>query len=540
VLLVTVDTLRADRLGCYGDALARTPHMDALAKQGTLFERAFSPVPLTLPAHASILTGLLPPAHGVRGNGAFALPAGPVTLAEALHARGLSTAAFIGGFPLERRFGLARGFDHYDDAVVRADGVHFSFAERRADQVVDAALRWLAGQPGPVFVWVHLFDPHAPYEPPPPFRGGDPYRGEVAAADAAIGVLMAAWDARPGPSVVALLSDHGEAFGEHREESHSLFVYDTTLRVPLVIRGPGIGSGRRVPAPAVGIEDVAATLLARAPGPGPRVPGRDLLAPGLAEGALYAETLAPRLDFGWSDLRAWRRGRHKYVRAPLEELYDLDADPGETENLAAREPETARRLASELQEALARLGEGESRRQADPEAAERLRSLGYAQGPGARGSGADPKDRVEVALAIARASGPFPDHEAAARAYRAIAAQDPENPLVNLRLADALLRSGRPGEAVRYFEAVVASGPRSADPFVGLATAYASTGRMEKARRVLESGLVVEPQSGQIHFNLGEIARTSGDALAARRSYEAALRDPVTRERAQARLDGLK
>ena len=540
VLLVTVDTLRADRLGCYGDGLARTPHMDALARAGTLFERAFSPAPVTLPAHASILTGLLPPAHGVRGNGVFALPSGPVTLAEALRARGLATAAFIGGFPLERRFGLARGFDHYDDAVSRAGGVQFSFAERRAGDVVGAAVRWLSAHPGPAFVWVHLFDPHAPYDPPAPFRGGDPYRGEVAAADAAIGSLMAAWDARPGASLTALLSDHGEAFGEHREESHSLFVYDTTLHVPLVLRGPGIAAGRRVAAPAVGIEDVAATLLARVPGAGPTVPGRDLLASGLAGAPLYGETLAPRLDFGWSDLRAWRSGRYKYIRAPRAELYDVEADPGETRDLAGREPETARRLASELEGALARLGESESRREADPEAAERLRALGYVQGPGGRGSGADPKDRVDVALAIARASGPFPDHAAAARAYREIAALDPGNPLVSLRLADALLRSGRPGEAVPFYEAVIASGPRSADAFVGLATAYASTGRLDRARRTLESGLAVDAGNGQLHFNLGEIARTSGDAAAARRSYEAALRDPVTRERARARLDGLK
>ena len=192
VLLVTVDTLRADRLGSYGDAAARTPAMDALASSGVLFAHAYTPAPITLPAHTSILTGLAPPAHGVRGNGAFALGPGTPTVAEALRARGLATAAFIGGFPLARRFGLARGFDAYDDAMGKAPGVSYEFAERRGDAVVASARAWLNVHPGRVFVWVHLFDPHAPYDPPPAFRGSDPYRGEIAATDAALAALMTA------------------------------------------------------------------------------------------------------------------------------------------------------------------------------------------------------------------------------------------------------------------------------------------------------------------------------------------------------------
>jgi arylsulfatase A-like enzyme len=408
ILLVTIDTLRADRVGAYGDAQARTPHLDALARSGLAFDRAYSPAPLTLPSHTTILTGLLPPAHGVRGNGAFALGPGPPTLAEALRARGLRTAAFVGGFPLSRRFGLDRGFEHYDDRMEKAPGLHFEFAERRASEVVSAARTWLAAATGPVFVWVHLFDPHAPYDPPPAFAGPDPYRGEIAAADAALGDLMAAWDARKGPSYVAVTSDHGEAFGEHGEESHSLFVYDATLHVPLVLRGHGLPAGRRQATP-VGLADLAATLLARVGGAGPSLPGRDLTATPLPAVPLYAETLAPRLDFGWSDLRAWRDSRFKLVRAPRPELYDVDADPGETRDLARSDPRRTAAMDAALGEALAAMGERESVRRPDSEAAERLRALGYAQGPGGTGSGADPKDRVEVALAIARAAGPFPD-----------------------------------------------------------------------------------------------------------------------------------
>jgi len=533
ILLITVDTLRADRLGCYGDTRARTPRMDALATSGTVFERAFTPVPITLPAHASLFTGLIPPAHGVRGNGAFALGAGVTTLAEALAADGRSTAAFVGGFPLARRFGLDRGFAHYDDQMGKAGGVHYEFPERRADAVVDAAVAWLAAQPGDVFIWVHLFDPHAPYDPPPSVAGDDPYRGEIAAVDMAVGRLLDAWDTRPGPAVVALTADHGEAFGEHGEESHSLFVYDVTLRVPLVLKGSGVSTGRRTT--PVSIVDIGATLLSLAGAPA-RLPGANLFGSATAPPTLYAETLAPRFDFGWSDLRAIRRGRHKLIRAPRPELYDIEADPGETRDLAGAQPDLVAELSRTLDTVLSAAGEAQARRAVEPETAERLRSLGYVQAVAAGGSGADPKDKVEVAKRIARAAGPFRDQAAAAAAYRAIAALDPDVPVVNFRLADALLLSGRAGEAIPYYRKVIAASPRTADPFVGLATAHAGLGRLDEAARALREGLRIDPASGQAHFNLGEIARVRGDRLAARDAYQAAVADPVTRERAKARL----
>jgi choline-sulfatase len=539
VLLVTIDTLRADRLGAYGDARARTPAMDRLARAGVVFEAAYAPAPITLPSHTTLMTGLIPPRHGVRGNGSFALGPGPRTLAEALKARGLRTAAFVGAFPLARRFGLARGFDHYDDALERAAGLHFEFPERRGDRVVAAARAWLSHQPGPVFVWVHLYDPHAPYDPPVAFRETDPYRGEIAFADSAVADLLLAWDARTGPSLVVLTADHGEAFGEHGEESHSLFVYDTTLHVPLILRGVGVPAGRRIGS-AVGLVDVAATVadLAAATGlPGRSLRGEWSKSP-LPRPALYAESLAPQLEFGWSDLRAWRDGRYKLIRAPRPELYDLARDPGETTNLFSREPERARQMAEAMDAVLAR--ESRTPVKLDPEAAERLRSLGYVQGPGGRGSGADPKDRTEVARRIAQAVGPFKGPGDVVSAYRPIAVLDPDNPLVNFRLADALLRSGRALEAIPLFEKVVEGGSRSADPFVGLATAYAQGGRLDAAKDVLERALAVDPQNGQVHYNLGEIARSRGDRTAARRQYEAALADPATHDRARARLGELR
>jgi tetratricopeptide (TPR) repeat protein len=363
----------------------------------------------------------------------------------------------------------------------------------------------------------------------------------VAAVDAALGALMTAWNARQEPSLVLLTSDHGEAFGEHGEESHSLFVYDTTLRVPLLVRGPGWPAGRRVATP-VGLSDIAATLV-EAVGPGgatlPGRPLRRLLDAAPAE-PLYAETLAPRLDFGWSDLRAWRDGRYKYIRAPRPELYDLQADPEETRNVAGAHADVVARMRNDLDRAVGAFGEAESRRAPDAETAERLRALGYVQGPQARGSGADPKDMVDVALMIARAAGPFRDHAAAAAAYRPIAMRDPANPLVNLRLADALLRAGRADDAVPFYRKVIAGRPRTADAFVGLASAHADRGRLDEARGVLLEALAVEPDNGQVHYNLGEVARVKGDVETARREYAAALSDPVTRERAQARLEALR
>lgn len=542
VLLVSIDTLRADRLGAYGDAKTRTPVLDRLARQGVVFERAYTPVPITLPAHVSLMTGLLPPAHGVRGNGAFALGPAVPTLAEALKTSGRKTAAFIGGFPLVRRFGLDRGFDEYDDAMAKAQGVNYDFAERRARDVVDGATRWLNVNPGPVFVWVHLFDPHAPYDPPPEFRADDPYRDEIASVDAALSVLMPAWDARPGPSIVVVTSDHGEAFGEHGEWSHSLFVYDTTLQVPLIVRGPGFEAGKRSSV-SVGLTDVAATVLEAAGVTAGSLPGVSLttaLGPNARDRSLYAETMAPRLDFGWSDLRSWREGGFKWIRAPRPELYAIGDDPGELTNRARDDPQRSRAFEGALSKALGAIGEKSARRAPDAESAERLRSLGYVQGPGGRGSGADPKDRIEVARRIGSANGPFATWEESIRAYRSLVALDPENPLLNLRLADALLRSGMSEMSLKYFARVVKGGPFTADPHVGYATALARLNRLKEARLVLEQALLVDPSSGQVHYNLGEIARVERRTEDARREYEAARADPVTASRALARLSELR
>jgi arylsulfatase A-like enzyme len=361
VLLVTVDTLRADRLGSYGDEAARTPAMDALATSGVLFEHAYTPAPLTLPAHTSIMTGLVPPAHGVRGNGGFALGPGTPTLAEALRARGLATAAFIGGFPLARRFGLARGFDEYDDAMGKPPGVSYEFAERRGDAVVQSARTWLGVHPGRVFVWVHLFDPHAPYDPPPAFRGSDPYRGEVAAADAALATLMTAWNARPGPSLVVLAADHGEAFGEHGLYFHNVSGYEPLVHVPAFLLAPGIKPDTFEG--LVSHRDLYPTVLGAfglvRGDPGAERFGRSWLRLREAPRQPLHQFVTARTHrftsgpVAFSPMMVLVRDHHKLVKAldedKLFELYDLDADGREENDLAWTEISLRETMERELE-----------------------------------------------------------------------------------------------------------------------------------------------------------------------------------------------
>ena len=333
VLLITLDTTRADRLGSYGYAGAATPNLDRLAADGVRFERALSPVPLTLPAHASLLTGRQPFTHGVRNNGHFVLPAEVPTLAAALAARGYETAAFVSSFVLDRQFGLARGFAHYDDQLDQAPpGPAASLElERRGDRTVAAARAWLAGTARqnsrrPYFLWVHLYSAHDPYVPPSPFRerfADRPYDGEVAFDDAVVGELLDAtgYGAARGPLVV-VAGDHGESLGDHGESTHGLFVYDSALRVPLILAWPGVVAPA-VATPSVGLVDVAPTILDLAGANAlAGAEGRSLRSlvrgDGLADDSppVYAESYFPQYFMQWSPLRAIEAGRWKFIDAP--------------------------------------------------------------------------------------------------------------------------------------------------------------------------------------------------------------------------------
>ncbi|GJM20735.1 MAG: hypothetical protein DHS20C15_06500 [Planctomycetota bacterium] len=392
VLIVSLDTTRADRLGSYGRRQAATPVLDALAARGVRFERAYSVAPITLPAHTSLHTGLVPPVHGLRDNGAFRLDPAAHTAAEHFAAAGWRTAAFVASFPLESSFGLDQGFEVYDDVFgERAPGAPYD--ERPAESVVDAALAWLPQvEPHePVFLWTHFFDPHRPWRAPGASGDDDrAYQAEIAHADAQLGRLLDGLAAagRDEQLHVVVVADHGEGLGEHGEATHAVLVHDATLRIPLLIAGPGVARGLRVAQP-VSIVDVLPTLAALHDLPALQgVQGRDL-APawdqrGLPARAVYGESLYPERHHGWSRLHTWIDADTKLVVAPSSErrwqLFDLGDDPAELHDLVDTRNDDARRLARELDAWTARLPAPLSLSAPEGEAAdiaERLAALGY-------------------------------------------------------------------------------------------------------------------------------------------------------------------
>ena len=510
LIVFTIDTLRADRVGAYGDSAARTPVIDALAANGALFTQAFAVAPITLPSHASILTGRYPPGHGARHNGLSVNPSVP-TIAERLRTAGFATGAFVGAFPLDRRFGLDRGFGTYGDRMPR--GVPGQpVNERPGRDVVDDAIAWLAAhRTSRFFLWVHVFEPHAPYGNAADGRPASArYEDEVAEADRQLGrVLEAAGDARSS-TLVAVTADHGEAFGEHGEIAHSIFVYDTTLRVPLVLAGPGVPH-RRVDAPVSHV-DLAPTLLPRLGVSGFDADGVDL-APAidgraLAARELYAESYAPLLDFGWSPLRAIRAEGWKFIDAPRPELFAVVSDPGELEDRSHAEASRAAAMRARL----AKYGAyAASHVPVDAESRGRLQALGYVGGtsPGIL-LRPDPKDRRTLAAQLARVtSGELRGSDLEA-ALRDILRIDGDNPQAHVRLGFVLRGSGRCPEAERHFRRAIDARMPGADAHLGLAECQASARRFESAAATLRAADRVEPGNPVVSANLGLVLSDAG------------------------------
>ncbi|MDJ0787734.1 MAG: sulfatase, partial [Myxococcota bacterium] len=413
VVVITIDTLRADHVGAYGASFARTPVLDGLARDGVRFDVATSPAPVTLPAHTSLFSARDPSEHGVRHNGLFQVQPELPLLAERLSDAGFATGAFVGAFVLDRRFGLARGFDVYDDemSIDRGTAGTFGFAERTADEVVDRALAWLDGAPDRFFLWAHFYDPHADYRPPAGFAlalPGRPYDGEIAFTDSQVGRLLAAIDERwpNGRTLVVATSDHGESLGQHGESTHSYLIYEPTQRIPLLMKGPGLPVGKVVASP-VRLIDVAPTVLALLGLPALEgasgVDLRDRIA-GSEDAPLvtYMETLAPHFDFGWASLVGVREGDYKLIRGTRTELYDLSTDPGETRNLADERPELVARLEAEIDTRIESGGDPTPTRNIDEEERQRLVALGYLlpeEGSEPAGSwleGPDPTENVDA------------------------------------------------------------------------------------------------------------------------------------------------
>jgi choline-sulfatase len=561
VLLITIDTLRADHVGAYGWTRARTSTLDGIAKNGALFEHAYAAAPITLTSHATLLTGRYPPGHGARDNG-LRMSQDVPTLATELRAKGFATAAFIAAFPLDHQFGLNRGFDVYGDHLPRgADGRPAN--ERPAADVVNDAISWLRqnlelrtqnselGTPNaerrttnvarPFFLWVHLFEPHAPY--------GDPsnvsrpvlerYDEEIATADREAGRLIAALGPAAASTLVVAAGDHGEAFGEHEEYAHSIFVYDTTLQVPLVMSGPGIPAGTRVTEP-VTLADVAPTVMRALGAPMTNVDGVDL-SPAfsrtpLPQRELYAESFAPLVEFGWAPLRAVRAGGWKLIASPKPELFDNRTDPDERNNAIASQPDVARRLTLRADRYSA---DSLSATAGAPtgDAAERLRALGYSSGsalssqPSALSQRPDPKDRRELAARIAQVTSGELSGAALLAALEGIVRDDPRNGQAQLRLGYARLQAGNCKGAEPAFHAAAAAGLPGADVHLGLATCLGQRGDLAGAERALAEARRIEPDNPAVIANLGLVQASKGDFPAAIQSLLAALAaDPAMHE----------
>jgi choline-sulfatase len=543
VILVSVDTLRADRLSCYGYSENRTPAIDRLAREGVLFEYAITPAPITLPAHASLFTGTYPVFHGVRDNSGFVLPEDAETLAEVLREAGYRTGAFVGAFVLDSRFGLDQGFDHYFDdfETETLELVTQRINERRAEEVLDRARQWIRSQgtARPLFVFIHLFDPHAPYDAPEAFsrRVADPYDAEVAYVDDQLGRFFD-FLGRSGlydNSLIIFTSDHGEGLGDHGEDTHGLFLYDSTLRVPLILRLPGgEPAGLRVGG-QVRLIDVMPTVLQvlRLPGCGD-CQGRGLVSywrsgqtPDLPA---LSETMLPLLNYGWSDLASYRVRGTKYIRAPRPELYDLAADPREKTNLYDGERALAAGLGQELQRDLDRFSSGAAstaQRRIDAETLERLRSLGYItlappQRASTLHSDVDPKDKIHLfnAILAAHAASAAGREAESTRILNDVLREDDRIFAAHSLQALNHLRASRPDRALANLESTVRLRPDDFGARFYLGIALIQLGRLAEAAGELEAALQLDPDSEAALNNLGTVYTRLRDYPRAARIFE--------------------
>ena len=567
LLLISIDTLRADRLSVYRSDGVATPAIDRLAREGIVFQQAFTPVPLTLPAHASMLTGLLPFSHGIRDNGSGSLGPDYRTLAEAFAATGYRTAAFVSAYVLDSRWGLDRGFDEYVDGfdVGVMDLAAIVRVQRPASATWAPARRWLASHTGePFFLWLHFFDPHTPYEPPEPFQSAyrqRPYEGEIAYVDSVLAEIMRELEARSllDKTAIMLVSDHGEGLGDHGEDEHGLLTYDSTLKIPWIVRLPDrLYAGSVVEHP-VSLVDLFPTVveLFGLP-PSSTIDGvshaNALSAPDAGSGhAVYAESFYPRLRFGWSELQSVRTDRFKYIRAPRRELFDYRLDPGEVTNLIERHPDVAESLDRLLSSMLdQRAGAELKPTPLDPESARRLRALGYVAGrmesepEGATKSLPDPRDKIHAYRTLASArelleTGPAargiellegllaeePGFQAAHRMlreyliahgdvdramekYRSELVRRPDDVYWLMDLGLIYQASERREEALEVFEQVLDQEPRHEGALTAVADIYESRGVLDEAASYFGRALEASPTSGDLKIRLAQVYLRQG------------------------------
>jgi arylsulfatase A-like enzyme/Flp pilus assembly protein TadD len=543
IILVTIDTWRADAAGFAGNTGVKTPFLDSLAGKGIVFTNAHAHNVITLPSHANILTGLNPYQHGVRENAGFVLDAKHVTVAERLRQNGYATGAFVGAYPLDARYGLNRGFDVYDDNYGKGRAaLDFKVQERAAPAVLEPAARWWSSNAGRKrFLWVHLYDPHAPYAPPPPFASeyaNNRYLGEVAAVDQALATHLAPLIA--DDTTVIITADHGEALGDHGELTHGLFAYESTLKVPLLVVAPGAKARRE--AQSARHIDIVPTILARAGSPTPpELPGQSLLG-ALAPKDTYFESLSSSLNRGWAPLTGVIQNGAKYIDLPIAELYDLAKDPAEANNLAQerrREVAAARKLLATLDL------KPSTDRSIAPEEAARLRSLGYIAGAPSNEAitaADDPKNLVELdrkmhdvidayqrgegqrALSLAREVVKARPRMAAGRELLAVmlqqneqvreaidvlgklAAEGQASEAAKVQLGLLLTESGKAADAAAILGPLAQNEGASAEVISGYGIALADQGRAQEAVAQFRRALQLDPNHAPAHQNLGILA----------------------------------
>src|SRR6266571_3217362 len=546
VFLVTIDTLRADHVRCYGDEHIQTPALDSLAKDGFRFQQAFTPSPITNTSHATILTGLLPSSHGVT-DFAVALAASHPTLAELLKKKGYQTAAFVGAVILDSKTlapGFDRGFDFYDNFPQHSpSNLRWGRVERRGMDVVHRAQTWLAAHPaGPHFVWVHLYDPHDPYEPPAPYSltyKDRPYDGEIAYADSALANFVA-YVKKQGwyeNSVVIVVGDHGEGLGEHHENTHGIFLYDSTTHVPLIVKPPGRNSSKTV-SEQVRTTDILPTVLdiLRVPLPA-RLDGESLkpyfASTKNAERTALGETDYP-LRFGWAPLRSVRQEGFKFIEAPRPELYNLKADPGELQNVYQPWDQSVRKYREILTAVRAKsppaapsagtVGKG---------TLDELKALGYL-GPADAGSSTnvpepsllpDPKDKIEEQNLLHTAMMASEDNRLAeARtALEKVLQLNPKSPTALVQLGELEFQSGNYAKAAEYLGRAREIRPDDATAAYYQGQALEKIGNLPAARDSLEASLKLTPGQFPARLLLGEVYLRLKDSKAAEDQFEAAL-----------------
>ncbi|MGB7297550.1 MAG: sulfatase-like hydrolase/transferase [Candidatus Aminicenantales bacterium] len=535
IILMTLDTTRADHLACYGYPDVKTPHLDSLARRGVLFEQAATTSPLTLPAHCSIMTGMYPTYHNVRINGNTALNEEQTTIAEVLSARGYRCGAFIAAFVLDGRWGLNQGFKHYDDQfdLKKYKHIDLGAVQRPGNEIMDAALDWLEKEKdSPFFAWIHLYDPHTPYEPPEPYlseygpRGlAGLYDGEIAFMDEQIGRCLG-WLERNGlnkNTVLILVGDHGEGLGSHGEGTHGYYIYDYAVHVPFIVVTPFESlQGVRVPS-QVRVVDIFPTLMELAAvGPPLETQGRSLL-PDMfrpekeEDGFAYSESMSPNLQFGWSSLHALRTTKYKYINAPRAELYDLSRDTGEQMNLFAEYPDVARKMKQALDRHMEETGRDAPAPQAanlDKETMERLSALGYIGAPVAAkkasaetGPLADPKDKFPVFQAVTAAGELVLEQkyaEAAAKIESALK-DEPMIPQALMVLATCYVELGRTEEAKAKLELVLKEDLESIPALISMANILLDERKDDDVIALCKQTLSLDERNTQAHTLIGEI-----------------------------------